>query len=92
MRTFGVRALPRILLLVVADPKETFSATELERFRLRPFPLRESLLLENAVRNLFRAFTLFLAFTSHPTVGVALFGSNVSDRLSSSREELPVSL
>ena len=26
---------------------------------------------------------------SHPTVGVAHFGSNVSDRLSSSREELP---
>ena len=28
---------------------------------------------------------------SHPTVGVAVFGSNVSERLSSSREELPVS-
>ena len=28
---------------------------------------------------------------SHPTVGVALFGSNVSEPLSSSREELPVS-
>lgn len=28
----------------------------------------------------------------HPTVGVALFGLNVSDRLSSSIEELPVSM
>ena len=29
---------------------------------------------------------------SHPTVGVTLFGSNVSERLSSLREELPISL
>ena len=28
---------------------------------------------------------------SHPTVGFALFGSNISERLSPSREELPVS-
>lgn len=27
---------------------------------------------------------------SHPTVGVALFGSNVSERFSSTREKLPV--
>ena len=45
MSTFGVRTLPRVLLLVVTDPEKTFSATELERFRLRPFPLRASLLL-----------------------------------------------
>ena len=30
-----------------------------------------------------------LRLKSHLTVGVALFGSNVSDRLSSSREVLP---
>ena len=42
MRTIGVRALPRgLLLLVGTGPEETCSATELERFRLRPFPLRE---------------------------------------------------
>ena len=29
---------------------------------------------------------------SHPTVGFELFGSNVSERLSSSGEELPVSV
>ena len=29
---------------------------------------------------------------SHPTVGVAPFGSNLSERLSSSREELPVTM
>ena len=45
MRTFGVRILPRVLLLVVTDPVETFSATELERFRLRPFPVRDVVLL-----------------------------------------------
>ena len=31
MRTFGVRTYSRLLLLVVSDPKETLSATELER-------------------------------------------------------------
>ena len=36
--------------------------------------------------------TRVLQVASHPTVGFALFGSNVSDRLSSSREELPVSM
>ena len=30
-------------------------------------------------------------YSSHSTVGVALFGSNVTERLASSREELPVS-
>ena len=39
MRMFGVRIFPRVLLLVVTDPEETSSETELERVRLRPFPL-----------------------------------------------------
>ena len=45
MRTFGVRTLPRVLLLVITDLEDTFSATELERFRLRPFPVRDVVLL-----------------------------------------------
>ena len=45
MRTFGVRTLPRALLLVDTDPEETFSAMELERFHLRLFSLREPLLM-----------------------------------------------
>ena len=32
-----------------------------------------------------------ILLTPSPTVAVAIFGSNVSERLSSSREELPVS-
>ena len=110
MRTSGVRTIPRLLLLVVTNPEQTFSTTELKRFRLRPFPLRELLLLAmpaeissapspssslpgckpranvlgngvatfpltplplarvitpgNASRNVFHAFTLFVAFTT----------------------------
>ena len=32
------------------------------------------------------------AVRSHPTVGVAFVGANVSERLSSLREDLPVSM
>ena len=35
---------------------------------------------------------LQLRFQSHPTVGVALFGSSVSERCSSLRGELPVDI
>ena len=33
----------------------------------------------------------FVSGLNHPTVGFALFGTNVSERLGPSREELPVS-
>ena len=42
MRTSGVRMLLRVLLLFGTVADETRSETELERFRFRPFPLRES--------------------------------------------------
>ena len=44
------------------------------------------------VDQLHRDLTVCVLFCrrSHPTVGVAVCGSNISERLSSSREELPV--
>ena len=59
MRTFGVRIFPRELLLVVTDPEETSSETELERVRLRPFPLAWVITPYNAIRNIYSSEASF---------------------------------
>ena len=92
MRTFGVRALPRVLLLVGTDTdaEETRSETELERVRLlRPFPLRESRVpampseissppsLSNRPRGVKMVFLIYFAAEAQP-LGFLISLGNVS--------------